>query len=141
MSVSSLSSVAICAGTGCGSRMAVDADLGTPQDHVALAHGAEPGCHLLRCPIGGRDAADERAPSEPAVGEGARAACGLRGVAAAVAMGGEAPDDFGLRPPLGFPQPAVADPVPGRLVLDHPVAIAAQAPMAEEHRHAPPGVL
>src|SRR5262249_41161199 len=87
------------------------------------------------------DKACERAPTELAVGKVACAPAGLGGIPPPVAVGGETPHDLSLRPSFRLPQPAVANPTAGRLLLACPEAIAAQGPMAEEGGEAPPGVL
>src|SRR5688572_13822352 len=83
--------------------------------------GDAPGSDIVRC-----DAADERGPSKPPVGVVAGAPCRFRLVAETAAARSQPPHHLGLRPAIRVPQPAVADPVPGRLLLQRPRAIAAQ---------------
>src|SRR5262249_52551397 len=133
--------VRISAAQGRSTWMAIEADLGAAQHEIALMDRAQPRGDLLGGGVGRGNAAHQRAPAELAVGEVARASAGLGGVPLPVGVGGKTPHDLRLRPPFRLPQPAVADPTPGRLLLDRPVAKAAQGPMTEVGGEAPPGIL
>src|SRR5262245_60804982 len=100
--------------------MTVDSGRVTLEVYGALQPRAKAARHSLRGSILRYDAADDGAPAELAVGEAARPARGFRRVAPPPRAGCEAPHHLGLGPALGVPQPAIADPLPGRFLLQRP---------------------